>query len=216
MRIRLPLSAALSAAVFVAPQAARAQAWYYPSFQIPTTVGRDYTFAAAGGGGTAFVFQWREALDAINQLSLDAGLADAEGPSNTKLFVGGQYARQLTRAQADQPLDLLLTAGAGVAFGDGPDVFRIPVGVSIGHRFPLEGELAVTPYVHPRVSLDTYTGGDGAYADRTKLALDFDLGGNLELTRTLAVRATFRFSGDAPSETGFGVGLTYTPSSLRR
>lgn len=215
---RVTLAASM-AAFFLAAAAtsATAQAWFYPSYQIPTTVDRDYNFAVSGGGGTAFAFQWREGLDAVNQLSLDAGLADPSGASNTKLFVGGQFAHQLTRATTEQPLDLLVTAGLGVALGDGPDVIRVPVGLSVGHRFPLEGGMAITPFVHPRISLDAWTSDRVAGSDRTRLTLDFDLGGNLELTPQLALRASLLFSGgNGGSDTGVGVGLTFTPGGLRR
>jgi hypothetical protein len=210
------LSFLCAAALAATPAISRAQAWFYPSFQVPNTTDRDYTFGVAGGPGTAFVFQWREGLDAINQLSLDAGLADPDGPSNTKIFVGGQYGRQLTRATKDQPLDLLFTAGHGVAAGDGPDIIRIPVGLSVGHRFPLEGGLAITPYVHPRISFDSYTGDRGEGGDRHRLTLDFDLGGSFEITPQLALRASVLFSGgDGGTDTGIGVGLTFTPRGLR-
>jgi hypothetical protein len=212
-----PLAIVSLLAATLIPAAASAQAWFYPSFQVPTTSERDYNFAVSGGGGTAFVFQWREGMDATNQLSLDAGLADPDGASNTKLFVGGQYARQLARASNDQPLDLLFTVGVGAALGDGPDVIRLPVGLSVGHRFPLDGALAITPFVHPRISLDSWTSGRGEGTDRTRLSLDFDLGGSLEVSRNLAVRASLLFSGgDGGTDTGLGVGLTYTPSGLRR
>lgn len=210
------LSFLCAAALVAAPATSRAQAWFYPSFQVPNTTDRDYTFGVSGGAGTAFVFQWREGLDAINQLSLDAGLADPDGPSNTKIFVGGNYGRQLTRATKDQPLDLLFTAGLGLAAGDGPDVIRIPVGLSVGHRFPLEGGMAITPYVHPRISFDSYTGDRDEGGDRHRLTLDFDLGGSLEITPQLALRASVLFSGgDGGTDTGIGVGLTFTPRGLR-
>jgi hypothetical protein len=151
-----------------------------------------------------------------HQLSLDAGLADPDGPSNTKIFVGGNYGRQLTRATKDQPLDLLFTAGLGLAAGDGPDVIRIPVGLSVGHRFPLEGGMAITPYVHPRISFDSYTGDRDEGGDRHRLTLDFDLGGSLEITPQLALRASVLFSGgDGGTDTGIGVGLTFTPRGLK-
>lgn len=219
MRIGKQLSIALSALVVAAASAksAHAQAWFYPSFQIPTTVDRDYTGAVSGGGGTTFLFQWREGLDVANQLSLDVGLADPDGASNTRLVLGGNYAHQLGRATKDQPLDLLLTTGLGFAVGDSPNLIRIPVGLSIGHRFPLEGGLAITPYVHPRMSLDVFTADRGDAGDRTHLTLDFDLGGSLELSRNLALRASVLFSGgNGGTDTGLGVGLTFTPAPLKR
>lgn len=209
-------SLAAGLALVAAPAAtAGAQAWFYPSFQVPRVADRDYNFGVVANNGTSALFQWREGISPTSQLSLDAGLADQDGDDNTKLFVGGQYARELTRASADQPLDMLFTAGAGFAIGDGPDLFRIPVGLSVGHRFELEGTLAITPYVHPRASLDFFTGpGD---ADGSDLSLDFDIGASFELSRQIALRAALLFSGaQASDDFGFGISLNWSPAPLAR
>jgi hypothetical protein len=192
-----------------------AQAWFYPSFQQPRTVEREYNFAVVAAGGADFLFQWREGVAPGTQLSVDAGLADPTGPSNTKLLIAGQIAHELTRATAQQPLDLLFTAGAGLAAGNGPGLLRFPIGVSVGHRFPLEGGMAVTPYVHPRVSIDVWTGSH--VGDRSTLSLDFDLGGSLEITPEMSLRASIIVSGnDAATSTGVGFGLAITPPGVRR
>lgn len=195
---------------------AGAQGWFYPSFQTSQTVDREYNFAAAAMSGATFVFQWREGLSAGSQFSLDLGLADPNGPSNTRLVIGGAYARALTRATVDQPIDLLFTVGAGIAAGDGPALVRIPVGVSAGHTFPLDGGVSVTPYVHPRVSLDAWTRDR---ADRgSHLSLDFDIGANVALTPELALRGAVTFSGNdvTSSGAGFGISLAFTPAGLVR
>ena len=213
-RTRLIAAAAFCVALG-APTAAAAQAWYYPSFQIPRVVERDYTFGLVVNEGTGALFQWREGLGVGAQLALDAGLVDYDG--GTGLFVGGNYAAELTRSTAEQPLDLLFTVGAGFTLQDGPDVLRIPVGVSLGHRFPLEGGLAITPYVHPRLSLDVLAGRRPEGADRTQLTIDFDIGGSFEVSRQLAIRTSLLLSGaDGGRDVGFGIGLTYTPPPLRR
>lgn len=206
------LCAALGAAALLAPvRRAAAQAWFYPSFQTPRTVEREYNFAAVAAHGADLLFQWREGIAPGSQLSLDAGLADPNGPSNTKLFVGGQYALEVVRATGDQPLDLLATVGAGLAVGNGPSLFRIPVGVSVGHTFPLEGGMSVTPYVHPRVSLDFWSRSDGG----DHVSLDFDVGASFVLTSALSLRGSLVFSGNDAASTGFGIGLTLTPAALR-
>jgi hypothetical protein len=211
----LTSSLALLALAAPARQAA-AQSWFTPSFQPPTVSSRDYTAAVGANAGTSAIFQWREGLDPSSHFGVEGGLVDTDGDGGTKLLLGGHYAYQLARARADQPLDLLLTAGAGLAVGDGPDLFRIPVGVSVGHRFPLEGGLAITPYVHPRLSLDFYNGarnGDGG----SDLSIDFDLGASFEITPQLALRGSLVLSGGrASDDVGFGIGLTITPAALRR
>jgi hypothetical protein len=190
-------------------------AWFTPSFQPPTVATRDYTGAVVANAGTSALFQWREGLSTSSQLLVEGGLADAESPFGTKLLLGGQYAHQLARATPEQPLDLLLTAGAGLAVGEGPDLVRVPVGISIGHRFPLEGNLAITPYVHPRLVVDAWTADVGG--DRTTLTIDFDIGASMQVTPQLAVRASLLVSGAAPANSlGLGLGLTVTPRGLRR
>jgi hypothetical protein len=206
---------AVTVALLGSARAARAQAWFYPSFQTPETVEREYNFAAVAYSGADFLFQWREGIVPGSQFSIDLGLADPKGASNTRLLIGGNYARELTRATVDQPIDLAATAGIGIAAGDGPGLVRIPVGVSAGHTFPLEGGMAITPYVHPRVSLDTWTGSrEGRH---NYLSLDFDLGASLALTPEMALRASVTFSGnDATSGTGVGISLAINPPGLRR
>ena len=200
-----------SLALVVAPAAAQAQAWTYPSFQPPAIVDREYNFGVADGGdaGTSLLFQWREGFSPLSQLSLDVGFADPDG-GDGRFLIGGAYGRQLIRANADVPLDLMLTGGVYGSFGGDVQVFRIPVGVSVGHRFPLEGQLAITPYIHPRASIDILTGD----ADDTEINVAFDLGVNFEVTRQLSLRFGAVFND--LDEDGFGLSVAYRPRGLRR
>lgn len=193
---------------------AGAQAWAYPSFQVPTTTPREFNFGIAGGdAGTALVFQWRESAGPSSMFSVDVGLGDPDSRSaDNVLFLGGTFAYQLLRSSADVPLDFLLTAGAGLSVGD-RTALRVPFGVSIGHRFPLEGALAITPYIHPRVSLDFCND----CAEESDIGINFDLGANFELTRVLALRASAFFGGSNYfGDNGIGVSLAWTPPGLRR
>lgn len=215
--IHAALVAALTAA---ASSRASAQAYNYPSFQPPRVVEREFNFALVDGGslGTALVLQWREGLSVGNHLSLDAGFADPEANGADNIFfIGGQFAHLLTNRRADLPLDFLLTASAGLASGNDTRVVRFPVGVSVGHRFPLEGGLALTPYVHPRVALnicsDCGTGGDS----ESDLGIDFDLGLSFEINRQIALRLSGKFGGgDFFNEDAFGISLAWSPPSVRR
>ena len=210
----------LVAAAFVGPAAATAgaQAWNYPSFQQPRTIDREYNFAVSDGGagtGTSFVFQWREGTTVGNQLSLDLGLADPDF-TGSKFLVGGQFAHQLILTSAQVPFDLLFTAGVNGAFGDG-SLLRIPVGVSIGRRFPLEGGLAITPYVHPRVAIDVCSSCD---RDRSSVGLDFDLGADFQFSPQFSLRFSALFSGSDyffnNSGDAFGLSLAWRPPGLTR
>jgi len=204
------LAATAFLAVLDAP-AVGAQAWSYPSFQPPRLTAREYNFAVADASheGTSLVFQWREQAGPRNQLNFDAGLADPDGRNANLVLFGGVHGGWLLGSEsAEVPLDFLLTAGAYVAIGD-RTYFRVPVGVSVGKRFQFEGPVALTPYIHPRLSWDLCSGcGDD-------LGVSFDLGASLELTRTIAIRASGLFSGsDSFGDDGFGVSIAWTPPTL--
>jgi hypothetical protein len=212
--IRSYAARACAVACLLAIPAARlsAQAWSYPSFQKPTITQREFNFAIADGdegGGTSLLFQWREGYGAKSQLSLDAGFADAEFADGV-FFLGGQFGHQLLRSNASTPIDMMFTAGANAGFGDDFRIFRLPVGVSLGHRFPLEGALAITPYVHPRASIDFISIPDGE--SDSDVNVDFELGAGFEFSPQLAARFGFTV-GDADS---FGLSLAFTPGALRR
>ena len=211
------LLVAIGAAGALVPNVARAQAFNYPSLQLPTASTRDYTAAIAGGRGTTALFQWREGAGAGMHLGLDAGIADPPGRGGLVLFVGGSGGKELLRASGDQPLDLLGTVGVGVAFGSGNSLVRVPVGVSIGHTFPLDEGMSITPYVHPRVSLDILN-RKAAGSDNTEVTLNFDLGANLQVNRQFALRVAGVFSGSDQYGSGnaFTVGFNWTPSALAR
>jgi len=192
-----------------------AQGWNYPSFRHPQIMSREFNFALADGGdaGTALLFQWREGFGIGTELNLDVGFADPD-VGDSYFIVGGGFGRRLAAATTDMPLDLLLTAGVYAALGD-PNVVRVPVGVSVGHRFPLEGAMAVTPFVHPRVSIDfcsnCFEGGDD-----TELSINFDLGVDLELSRQLSLRFAALFAGGDRfgEDDGFGISLAWKPAGL--
>lgn len=196
-----------------------AQAWSYPSLQPPRTIVREYNFAVANsdGAGTTLMFQWREETGPRHQLSLDIGIVDPDrSGADLVAFLGGQYAYQIARSSAEVPLDFLFTAGAYLAGGE-LTLFRFPFGLSVGHRFELEDNMALTPYVHPRIGLDLCSGSDDECPDRTEFAVTFDVGLNLELTRTVQLRASAIFASErSVDRDGFGVSLSWTPPSLVR
>lgn len=211
------LLAAIGAAGAIVPGVAGAQAFNYPSLQLPTASTRDYTAAITGGGGTTALFQWREGAGVGMHLGLDAGVADPQGSGSLLLFVGGSGGKELLRASGDQPLDLLGTVGVGIAFGSGNAFVRVPLGVSIGHTFPLDEGMSITPYVHPRVSLDIFS-GKREISDHTEVTLNFDLGANLQVNKQFALRVAGVFSGSDRYGSGnaFAVGFNWTPAVLAR
>lgn len=206
---------ALGCALFAG--SAAAQAYTYPSMQLPTVSNRDFTAALSVAKGTVAVFQWREGLSDVMHFSFDAGLGDPEGRNNDLVvFGGGGLGYQLLKATADQPLELLLTGGAGIALGAGQTVVRLPVGASVGHRFAFEGGLALTPYLHPRISIDRCFSCNGSTRNSTEVSLNFDVGLNFEVTPRLALRAAAAFSGsDLVSRNDtFAFGINWIPRPL--
>jgi len=215
---RLAVALAVLTGLCVVAPAAQAQAYNYPSMQTPRASQRDYSAAIVGGSGTTLLFQWREGAGSGMHWQLDAGLADPRGSTDPLLFVGGSFAREMLRATTDQPLDVLFTVGAGAAIGGDASAFRIPVGASLGHTFELDQGMAITPYVHPRVSLD-FCGDCGARDNgRSSLSLNFDLGADFQATKNFGVRVAASFSGSdvVGSDETFAIGFRWTPVPLGR
>ncbi len=210
------LAVLVAAAVGLCAEVVTAQAYSYPSLQLPTVSTRDYTAAIVGATGTTALFQWRERITQQMHVSLDAGLADPAGNSNLLIFAAGNLGRQLVRANGDQPLDVLFTGGLGVSLGGSTRFLRVPIGVSVGHRFGLDGGFALTPYVHPRISLDV-CGRCGAHNDNnSELSLNFDVGVNFEVNSKFAVRLAGAFSGSEllGKNDAFAIGIAWTPAAL--
>lgn len=201
------------------PAIARGQSYTYPSFQLPTLVEREYNFAAADGGraGATLLFQWREAVSPRWQLGVDAGLADPDGNASSRLILGAHAARQLNRATADFPFDVALTGGVGFSGVDGHNVVRIPIGASVGHRFALDGGTSVTPFVHPRLSLDRCNDCKAGGSD-SQLNVAIDFGGSLQMTEQVALRIVATAGGGDYLGSGNGIGLSvaWTPKGLRK
>jgi hypothetical protein len=84
----------------------------------------------------------------------------------------------------------------------------VPIGVAVGHRFPLEGKFAITPFVHPRLSIDRVKVGSVSDTDTN---IDIDIGGSFEITEQMQVRlAATLGNGDA-----VGVSFVWLPRGLR-
>lgn len=203
------------AAALALPAADAAAQTFYPSFQPARTVTREYVGAIADvEGGTAFLFQWHEGMTGGAGFRFDAGLLDAEGDEGDVLaLLGATYVRQINRAGSEVPLDFLFTVGGNAAVGDAI-ILEVPVGISVGRRFPLDAGFALTPFVHPRAALQ-YCNECGTDGDSdTDLGLGVDLGVDFEVSSRLSLRASLLLGSDDTD--AIGLGLAWRPSGLRR
>ena len=220
-----PLKIARSLATLVVASlalahASLAQAYNYPAFQTPRIVDREYNFAAASASkaGTSLIFQWREGLQTDWQFTFDGGLASPHGGDGTRLILGGALAYQLTKSTDDFPFDVALTGGAGFSSGGSYSVFRVPVGAVVGHTFDLEDGFRLTPYVHPRLSVDRCSNCGRGGNSVSKLNVDVDVGMNFVVTPQVALRIAALLGGTdyvgGSSSVGFSV--AWTPKGLKK
>jgi hypothetical protein len=211
---RHQIAVAILGAAFLPLGNLSAQAWAYPSFQPPRVITREYNFGIADNdrGGAALVFQWREQSGPATQFSFDVGIADTEGRDSDIIMFGGLgVGHRLGNATTEVPIDFLLTGGLYLAIGDGT-FFRLPIGVSLGYRFDLGSGMFLTPYAHPRLSIDVCNDCGGS-----DIGLTFDLGASFQLSRSISIRGAAVFAGsDTFHGEGFGVSIAWTPPSLAR
>ena len=90
---------------------------------------------------------------------LNSSVNGAPTPCCTRYLVGGDFRAQLIQYSESFPLDGALTVGVGANVGSGEDTYYVPVGISVGRRFELEGSNTIfVPYAHP-VIVPTFGGG---------------------------------------------------------
>ena len=118
-------------------------------------------------------------------IELRAGFIDFGTAGNVDLgsqVVLGAQARQRVITNTRQfPLDGALTFGISGGFGDGTDRVLIPVGLSLGRRFLLEGtKTSFVPYVQPFAGL-SLTDGDSELIAGLGLGVDIRLSDVIDL-----------------------------------
>jgi hypothetical protein len=134
-----------------------------------------------------------------NDFSLRGGFADVEGGGDAAFLIGGDFRTQVVNYSESFPFDGSLTLGLGGIFGEGDDSFLVPIGISLGRRFDLEGsETTFVPYLHP-VIVPRFGGED----DDVDFALG--LGVDVKFSERWAVRA----SGGLGDIEGVGISLAY-------
>jgi hypothetical protein len=135
-----------------------------------------------------------------NDFGLRAGFADPEGAGDTRLLVGGDFRTRILSYSESFPLDGALTVGAGINLGDGDDLIYLPLGITLGRRFELEGSRTTfTPYAHPTlVPVLGAAGGDD-------VGFALGLGVDMRFSRDWSLR----ISGGVGDLEGVGLAATY-------
>lgn len=108
-------------------------------------------------------------------------------PTGSQVLAGVQIRQRVLTNTERFPLDGALTLGLSGAFGDGTDQVFIPVGLSLGRRFLLEGtKTSFVPYVQPFLGLalndgnSEFRGGVGLGVDiRLSDVIDLRVGGGI-------------------------------------
>jgi len=134
-----------------------------------------------------------------NDFSVRGGFADLSGSGGTRVLLGGDFRTQVVSYSESFPLDGSLTLGLGANVGDGRDRYYVPIGISLGRRFDLEGSnTTFVPYAHP-VIVPTFGGGD------SDVNFALGLGVDIRFSEQWAIRA----SGGLGDIDGVGVSVAY-------
>jgi opacity protein-like surface antigen len=134
-----------------------------------------------------------------NDFSIRGGFVDLNGSAGTHVLLGGDFRTQVVSYSESFPLDGSLTLGLGASVGDGRDAYFVPIGVSLGRRFELEGSNTIfVPYAHP-VIVPTFGGGD------SDVNFALGLGVDIRFSEQWAIRA----SGGLGDIEGVGVSVAY-------
>ncbi len=204
MRLRLCGGLLVLASMVLGAGELQAQETGTPMFRAPYRAFTSHEFGASfsdPGQGVSFALEGFYSYGSgSNDFGIRAGFADPEGPGDTRLLVGGNFRTRVLSYSESFPLDGALTLGAGLNIGDGDDLIYLPVGVTVGRRFELEGsQTTFTPYVHPVLVpvLGASGGSDVGFA--------LGLGVDFRFSRNVAARV----SGGLGDIEGVGIALTY-------
>ena len=174
-----------------------------PIFKAPYRAFTSHEFGVSlsdPGQGISLALEgfYRYGKDA-NDFSIRGGFADLNGSGGTRLLLGGDFRTQVVSYSESFPLDGSLTLGLGANVGDGPDAYYVPVGISLGRRFDVEGsKTTFVPYVHP-VIVPTFGGGN------SDVNFALGLGVDIRFSDSWAIRA----SGGIGDIDGVGVSVAY-------
>lgn len=200
MRMRAIMGVVAGALLATSPAAA--QAWDSPTFfssAPPEDIGVFLTFP--DGGDVGFMGSWRQG-GSIG-LGIRAGFTEFGDAGN--VLLGAEFYGGLGYLMGGTPLEAAWYSGVGATFGDGADLYRVPLGVSVGMPLGTQG-VRIRPYLLPRVVFDLVVLDDAA-GDDTSTEVDFalDLGADVAVGDRLILKVGSTLTG----EQIFGVGLTW-------
>jgi Outer membrane protein beta-barrel domain len=204
MRRRLCGGLLVAAILAVSARESAAQETGTPMFKAPYRAFTNHEFGVSfsdPGEGVDFALEGFYSYGrGSNDFGLRAGFANPEGPGDTRLLLGGNFRTRVLNYSESFPLDGALTLGAGINLGDGDDLIYLPIGVTLGRRFELEGSRTTfTPYAHPViVPVLGAAGGDD-------VGFSLGLGVDMRFSREWSLRV----SGGIGDLEGVGVGVTY-------
>ncbi|MBA3895448.1 MAG: outer membrane beta-barrel protein [Gemmatimonadales bacterium] len=181
---------------------AAAQETGTPVFKAPYRAFDNHEFGASlsdPGAGISFALEgFYRYGKGQNDFSVRGGFADVDG-GDAAFLIGGDFRTQVLSYSESFPLDGALTLGLGGILGEGDDRFFLPVGLSLGRRFDVEGSTTTfVPYVHPNI-VPVFGSGDDDVAFTLGLGVDIRFG------ERWAVRA----SGGLGDIEGVGISLAY-------
>jgi hypothetical protein len=202
MRLSLLGSVLVLALLGGAAESAQAQETFTPIFKAPYRPFEEREFGASfsdPGEGVDYALEgfYGYGRDK-NDFGLRVGFAQVDG-GNTRVLIGGDFRTRVVNYSESFPLDGALTVGFGGNFGEGDDAYAVPVGISLGRRFEMEGSSTTfTPYAAPNIVPVFGTDDDG-------VKFTLGLGVDVRFSEQWAVRA----SGGLGDIEGVGITVAY-------
>ncbi len=202
-RYALPYDSARLAAVLLCFGGARAQvAWEAPLllppappagaglYLIDATYGKLGVLGTYRPGGSEVGFRLGVVNDRNNDVSVFGGIDLARLAASAGTF----------------PLDIGWAVGVGAGVGRDGVIVGVPAQLSLGHRFS-EPEVAFTPYVAPRVTLDLAMSGSDSPdpGAGTHLGVSVDLGVDIDFRSGWLLR----FAGSAGDHGAVAIGVSF-------
>ncbi|HEU4588589.1 MAG TPA: hypothetical protein VFS11_08075 [Gemmatimonadales bacterium] len=175
-----------------------------PVFEAPYRPFEQHEFGAnlsAPGGNLSYALEgfYRFGYEAFD-IGVRGGWAKIQDSGPTRALLGADARTRVISYSEKFPFDGAVTLGFGFNIGSGlPDQYYLPIGLSLGRRFNLEGsQTTFVPFVHP-VLIPTWVSGDS----RVDASLGF--GVDIRFGRNWAAR----LSGGLGDVDGVSVGLAY-------